>query len=724
MVLGLQSSVIVVVDDRVSNRNILTRLAQSLDVATRVHAFADPSDALRWMEANHTDLLITDYSMPGMNGATFIAQCRKHLPEPDLPIIVVTAYEDRSYRYGALEAGATDFLLSPIDPREFSTRARHLLTAHQHKRIIAGRSHMLERQLDKALRQKTESLAKTERKLRGIIDTVPALITATAPDGQCVILNSYGRHLVGMAHASFDGTAIAKYFGPDYWTRHRPLNDALFAGGAPPAPFEEELSDPRGERRIFLTRKDRLRETDTGADLVVTVSLDITERKTYEQRLMVQATIDSVTGLPNRTLVLDRLDQALSRATRNGTDVAILFIDLDEFKKVNDTVGHGLGDMLLRDAAERLRDSIRASDTVGRIGGDEFVVILPDVADETAPRTVCGKILNAFAAPFQVEGHEFFVGASLGVTRYPRDGKTADDLLRNADAAMYRAKALGRNIYHEFSPDLGEAARKRVDMECRLRRAAEREELSVAFQPICCVRSNAILGFEALMRWTNPDLGPVPPDLFIPLAEETGLIVAMGAWVLEEACRATVTWRDTLGLPLTVSVNVSYRQVAEPDFPAQVTSILCRTGLPPEALELEITERLLMHDTEHAHAVLSCLSATGVRLAIDDFGTGYASVAYLKHFPFDTLKIDKMFLADAAAGGRPAALVRAIVSMARALDLKVVGEGVETADQRALLAEIDCQAYQGYLESPPRPRDDIPAYVSARMADRMSSNPA
>jgi EAL domain-containing protein (putative c-di-GMP-specific phosphodiesterase class I) len=226
------------------------------------------------------------------------------------------------------------------------------------------------------------------------------------------------------------------------------------------------------------------------------------------------------------------------------------------------------------------------------------------------------------------------------------------------------------------------------------------------------------------MRWTNPDLGPVPPDLFIPLAEETGLIVAMGAWVLEEACRATVTWRDTLGLPLTVSVNVSYRQVAEPDFPAQVTSILCRTGLPPEALELEITERLLMHDTEHAHAVLSCLSATGVRLAIDDFGTGYASVAYLKHFPFDTLKIDKMFLADAAAGGRPAALVRAIVSMARALDLKVVGEGVETADQRALLAEIDCQAYQGYLESPPRPRDDIPAYVSARMADRMSSNPA
>lgn len=427
MVLGLQSSVIVVVDDRVSNRNILTRLAESLDVTTRVHAFAAPDEALAWLEKNHADLIITDYNMPRMNGAAFIAQCRARLPEPDLPIMVVTAYEDRSYRYSALEAGATDFLLSPIDHREFTTRARHLLTAHHHKRIIAGRSSMLERQLDKALRQKAETLAQTERKLRGIIDTVPALVTAAAPDGRCVILNSYGTALMGLERPLPANGTIADHFGVDYWRRHRPLNKALFDGDAPPPPFEEEIVGADGQARVFLTRKDRIHQSEAGVDLVVTVSLDITERKTYEERLLIQATIDPVTGLPNRALVLDRLNQGLARATRNRTEVAVLFIDLDEFKKVNDTVGHGLGDVLLRDAAVRLRDSIRASDTVGRIGGDEFVIILPDIADSDAPRTVSQKVLDAFATPFCVDGHEFFVGASIGITRFPRDGRSADD---------------------------------------------------------------------------------------------------------------------------------------------------------------------------------------------------------------------------------------------------------------------------------------------------------
>lgn len=288
---------------------------------------------------------------------------------------------------------------------------------------------------------------------------------------------------------------------------------------------------------------------------------------------------------------------------------------------------------------------------MGRIGGDEFVIILPDIADSDAPRTVSQKVLDAFATPFCVDGHEFFVGASIGITRFPRDGRSADDLLRNADAAMYQAKALGRNVSHEFSPELGEAAQRRVEMERYLRRAAERNELSLAYQPICCVESGCVLGFEALMRWTNDHLGNVPPDTFIPLAEETGLIVPLGNWALEEACRTTVAWRAETGMPLTISVNVSYRQMAASNFPETVATILQRTGLPPGALELEITERLLMRDTDHAHEVLTRISDTGVRIAIDDFGTGYASVAYLKHFPFNTLKVDKMFLADAAAAG-------------------------------------------------------------------------
>lgn len=696
---------IVLVDDRATNRNILTRLARSLGSGVEAVAFEGPQAALEWMDGNLPDLIVTDFSMPEMDGAAFVARCRRDLPDGDVPIMVLTAYEDRDFRYRALEAGATDFLLSPVDHREFRTRARNLLVLRQHQRMAAQRAHLLEEELEEALREKAESLRRSERKLRRIVDTVPALITASDASGRCIIANTYRNQFAPRPisrHAHME-----ELFGSDYWRRHFPLDHQVLRTGQSIPAFEEEVVDAAGNARVFLTTKAPLASSGSEIDSVVTVSVDITERKEYERRLLHQANYDDITDMPNRVLVMDRLSHAIARANRNGMRVAVLFIDLDEFKKVNDTVGHSLGDHLLVQAAARIANSVRASDTVGRLGGDEFLVVLPDLGPDAYPEQVVRKILDELAKPFTIAGHEFYVGASIGVTIFPEDATAPEELLRNADAAMYRAKAAGRNTFHFFSPDISEQARRRVEMEAHLRHAVERDEISMVYQPLVSVESRRIIGFEALLRWRNPDLGLVPPDRFIPLAEETGLIVGIGDWVLRAACRQAAEWRQAYGLPLRMSVNVSYRQFVGTDFPADVARILHETGLPADALELEITERLLMKDGGHALEVLTALRDMGVRLAIDDFGTGYASIIYLKSYPFSTLKIDKVFVSDVADSGDGAALVAAMINMARELKLEVVGEGVETQPQLDFLRAQGCHLFQGYLFSRPCAPEDV-----------------
>ncbi|MBN2753123.1 MAG: EAL domain-containing protein [Rhodospirillaceae bacterium] len=444
----------------------------------------------------------------------------------------------------------------------------------------------------------------------------------------------------------------------------------------------------------------------------IAVKEDITDRKEYEKRLRYQAHYDELTKLPNRILITDRLGQALARADRNQDHVGVAFIDLDDFKKVNDTLGHTYGDDLLRVAARRLMSCIRSSDTVGRLGGDEFLVILPDLKDGTHASTVADKILAAFEDPFIILGHSITTTASIGLTLYPDDGREAEILMRNADAAMYLAKDAGRNCQRCFHPEINTIAMHRLRMESLLRGAVTRNELFVVYQPQICAADGHLVGAEALVRWQSPEFGLVPPLDFIGLAEDSGLIEPIGQFVLETACRQFAAWQTRLPPGTRISVNVSTRQVASPSFSESVAKTLWETGLSPSLLEIELTESLFALRTPVIMDNLTRLRRIGIRLAVDDFGTGYSSLSYLREFPVDSVKIDRSFLIPV---GDPAAdaLVRAIVAMGHSLSLQVVAEGIETLEQMAFLKTIACDVAQGFhIARPLVAKDFLPFALS------------
>jgi len=440
---------------------------------------------------------------------------------------------------------------------------------------------------------------------------------------------------------------------------------------------------------------------------------DISVRKEYEQRLLHQANYDHLTDLPNRLLALDRLEQALAHASRKDCLVGVLYVDLDQFKIVNDTVGHATGDRLLIAAAQRLRGCVRAEDTVARLGGDEFLVVLPDLAMAEHTETVAHHILEAFTKPFLINQHEFFVSASIGITVYPNDSLDPQVLLRNADVAMYLAKEAGRNTYRFFSPEISAKTRRRAAVETQLRHALERDELSLYFQPLIDIGTEQVVGAEALIRWHNQALGWVTPDEFIPLAEEMGLIVPIGEWVLETACRRMSAWHRSINPSLFVAVNVASQQFRDRRFLQNLQQILRQTGFPPQHLELEITERVLMDDVPATTQVLQTIKDMGLRLSIDDFGTGYSSLSYLKRFPVDTLKIDRAFVTDVTSDPEDASLTRAIIAMGRSLGLQLIGEGVEQGDQLAFLRDEGCGLAQGYYFSRPLPAEQFEAYLAS-----------
>jgi len=420
-----------------------------------------------------------------------------------------------------------------------------------------------------------------------------------------------------------------------------------------------------------------------------------------ERRIRHLAYNDTLTELPNRMQFMDLLNQAMDRARDNGQMFALLFLDLNRFKNVNDTLGHDVGDRLLIAAGLRIRHSVRAGDSVSRFGGDEFTMLLEDLDTTTVALTVSQKICLALAAPFEIDGHDIYVSASIGISVYPADGMDGNTLLKHADSAMYRAKK--NNSGYEFYESGMEATiSEHVLMEGALRRAEGRNELLVYYQPKAVLATGAVSGMEALVRWKHPEFGLVPPARFIPLAEETGLIVSIGAWVLRAACTQARIWADT-GMPLAVAVNLSGVQLRQRDFIDSVRAVLAETGLDPTLLELEITESVLMEQAKEILSTLHQLKEIGVQLAIDDFGTGYSSLSYLKRFPVDTLKIDRSFVRDVTSDPDDAALVTGIIALAHSLRLKVVAEGVETAEQRDFLVRCDCDLIQGYLLSQPVP---------------------
>lgn len=436
---------------------------------------------------------------------------------------------------------------------------------------------------------------------------------------------------------------------------------------------------------------------------IVVLLEDISDRITYKENLFRQANFDRLTGLPNRALALDRFAQAINSAERHQRVLTALFVDLDRFKNVNDTLGHRAGDALLVEAAQRLQNCVREEDTVARLSGDEFLILLVNQRADSDATIIANKVIDVIAQPFFFEGHELNVTASIGLTVYPNDGATAADLLRNAEAAMRMAKRQGQNTYHFFTAEMNTRALDRLQLETQLRHAIERNELSLHYQPLINLETGAVVGMEALVRWHNVELNNPPPDRFIPLAEETGLIIPIGQWVLREACRQAVAWQSEGHPPLRVAVNISSRQFVGGNIVHAVENALRESGLNPTLLELEITEGLLLNDAPLTRRSLERLKKLGTRLSLDDFGTGFSSLGYLQSYDFDVLKIDRSFIKDIDSKPESAGLVKTIIAMAHNLGMEVIGEGVETELQADFIRDRECHFGQGYFYAKPLP---------------------
>jgi diguanylate cyclase (GGDEF)-like protein/PAS domain S-box-containing protein len=446
---------------------------------------------------------------------------------------------------------------------------------------------------------------------------------------------------------------------------------------------------------------------------LVGIFSDISERKAAEARIAYLAHHDPLTGLPNRLLLKDRMEQAIVHCERSGNKVALLFVDLDRFKAVNDTFGHPVGDALLRDAAQRLLACVRDSDTISRHGGDEFLVVLTDLQNSEVPAQIAGKIMAALGQPFHIDTHEAAISASVGIAVYPEDGAGFGELLKKADTAMYHAKEAGRNAFRFYTGRMNADAQERLDLHSRLRRALERKEFVLHYQPLFDLRSGRIVGGEALVRWQCPEQGLVAPGLFIPATEHSGLIVPLGEWVLNEACAELAHWHAQGCSQLSMAVNISAIQFRRGDVEDTVRRALDASGAQPRSLELELTESILIDGAEQVLATIRRLQALGVRLAIDDFGTGYSSLAYLKRFAVDKLKIDQSFVRDIVTDQDDAAIVRAVIQMARSLNLHVLAEGVETEAVADELRAMDCDLVQGYHFGRPMPAVEFRRLIGA-----------
>ena len=440
---------------------------------------------------------------------------------------------------------------------------------------------------------------------------------------------------------------------------------------------------------------------------IVVIFHDITDIKLKEEQITYQANHDALTGLPNRALLSDRLNQTIAHAERKNENFAVVFLDLDHFKRINDSLGHQAGDILLKQTAKRIKSCLREGDTISRQGGDEFVIILPGASTVEETTEAVRRISTVLERPFSIQGRDLFVTTSMGITFFPDDAKDAETLIKNADMAMYQAKGEGRNKFHLFTSALDALAQQRMQLELLLYRALERDELAVHYQPRVDLASGSVVGMEALVRWQRPGHGLVMPGDFIPLAEETGLILPIGGEVLEKACRQTHQWHQAGHAELCISVNISPRQFEQENLAEMVDKILRETGLPATHLELEITETAIMKDVDKAMQIMADLTSIGVKLSLDDFGTGYSSLNYFKRFPINTLKIDQSFVRDINRDFNDAAIVKTIIAMGMVLDLQVVAEGVETADQLAFLREQGCNEYQGYYFSRPIPAEEF-----------------
>ncbi|MEE8347922.1 MAG: EAL domain-containing protein [Dehalococcoidia bacterium] len=553
-------------------------------------------------------------------------------------------------------------------------------------------------------RRAEQALQVSETKFRTLADTVAAA-TFIYQGTRLRYVNPATEALTGYTRDELLTMKFWDVIHPDFRQLVKERGLARQRGEDVPGQYETKVQTKGGEER-WVEFTLGVIEFE-GNPAVLGTGFDITERKRAEDTIKHLAYHDALTNLPNRTLLQDRLTVALAQAHRSKRMLAVMFLDLDRFKVVNDTVGHEGGDGLLRSVAERLASLMREGDTVARMGGDEFAILSPEIASvEDAPE-VAERILDGLRKPWVVQGQEFHVTTSIGVALYPSDGDDAETLLRNADTAMYRAKEHGRDNYQLYTPAMNARIAERLAVESSLRHSLERGEFVVHYQPQVDLRSGQVVGTEALVRWQHPERGLVAPAEFIPVAEDTGLIVPLGEWVLRTACAQNKAWQEEGIPPLRVAVNLSARQFQQRNLIDMVAQVLEETGLDPHRLQLEITEGVAMQDTDFTIDVLQGLRAMGVQIAMDDFGTGYSSLSYLKRLPFKTVKIDRSFVRDLTVDLNDAAIAAAIIAMAHNLKLNVIAEGVETVEQLALLKRQGCDEMQGYLFSRPGPPDVI-----------------
>lgn len=647
------------------------------------------------------DVLLLDLHLPDGEGFELLEQLRER--GNAIATVVLTGDGEEAAVRGALKAGADEFLVK--DPGYFDHLPEAIRTAQ---------------------RKAANKLVESERRFRALFERTPSIaVQGYDRERRVIYWNRASEEMYGFSAEEAVSRRLEDLIIPapmregvvsaiEAWLgdRSRPVEAGELTlkrkDGSPTHVFSSHvlLDGPGGEPELYCIDVDLNRQKQAASEL---------ERS--EAQLQQLAHYDPLTGLPNRTLALILLEQALNHARRHGHGVGVLFVDLDRFKNINDSFGHPVGDELLKQIAKRLATRVRAEDTLARLGGDEFLHVLERLEDPSEAGLVAESLIALLDMPFTLSGgQEVYVGTSVGISIFPRDSDTPVGLIQHADAALYKAKEDGRKTFSYFTAELGVAAQKRIELETRLRRAVEREEFILHYQPKLAVDGGRIIGCEALLRWLSPDLGLVQPSDFIPVAEETGLIEAIGEWVLRKACRQAVQW-SRHGLPeLDVAVNLSARQLWQAELPVRIAGILHETGLDPNRLELELTESVIMGQETLAAERFGQLKSLGVKLAIDDFGTGYSSLAYLKRFPIDVLKIDRSFVRDIPDDANDMAIAAAIVAMARALRLTVVAEGVETLAQLAFLAEKACYAYQGYLFSPPVPAEDFERLLAADSA--------
>jgi len=700
---------ILIIDDSSTNRRIYSKLSRQLDAEVHVRTFENPRKALDWLADHSADLIITDYKMPLMSGAELTSAIRSECRHREVPIIVVTAYDDQQYRLTSLQAGATDFLLSPVDHVEFLARARNLLKLRNQQLLIARRADLLEMSLN----AKEQLLRESHEALAQVIDTVPAMINATDREGRCVFVNAHQAAFIGREPAELIGEPIETILGEERGHISRRLDQLVLKTGRPIPSREEEVVAPSGEHRIYLTSKAPLTNGSGEIVSILTTSIDITERRNAERRLQHIANHDSLTGLPNRVMLRDHLRRELARGRRGDQHFALHFIDLDRFKAINDAHGHYRGDEVLQRVGEALSKLVDSNHTVARLGGDEFAILQPDIDRPDDAAKLAEAILTLLNG--DEDGPEALkIGASIGVTLAPLDGTDPDELLKNSDQAMYMAKSLGGGTWRFFAADMRPRASESAQLETELRGALTRREFVLYYQPQVDLRSGKVVGAEALLRWRHPQHGLLAPDAFLPLAEETGLIVPINEWVLSEACRQGAAW-EAAGLgELRIAVNLSPIQFRRQGVERLIETTLRKSGMRPTSLELELTEGILLGYDEHIVTQMQALRALGVKLSLDDFGTGYSSLSYIRSFPLHRLKIDRSFVQDLGSDPSALAIVRTIIDLGHILHLQVLAEGVEEEGQLALLRSEGCDEVQGYYFSRPVPAEAFLAWLQER----------